>query len=269
MRPLAYGMMLALVLWVSLSAVQRWRAYGDVGPQPHAAADLAPEFPAGLQWLNTERPLTLRELRGKVVLLDFWTYGCINCLHIIPDLQRLEAAYPRELVVIGVHSGKYDNERMLDNIRQATRRYGIAHAVVNDRDFHIWNAYQVPGWPTQIVIDPEGRHLMGFVGENHYDRIDQLVKATIDLHRQRGTLREGALFPGTVPEDYATSPLRYPGKVLADPDASRLFIADTNHHRLVVTDRQGMLLEVIGSAVAGASGRPKTGVAMDSYAARS
>ena len=141
--------------------------------------------------------------------------------------------------------------------------------MVNDRDFRIWNAYWVPGWPTQIVIDPEGHHLMGFVGEDHYDRIDQLVKATIDLHRQRGTLREEALFLEAVPRETEMSPLLNPAKVLADPDASRLFIADTNHNRLVVTDRQGMLLEVIGSAVAGASGRPKTGVAMDSYAARS
>jgi len=140
-------MMLALVLWVGLSAVQRWSAYGEIQLQPQPAADLAPELPSGLQWLNTDRPLTLRELRGKVVLLDFWTYGCINCLHIIPDVHRLEAAYPRELVVIGVHSAKYDNEWMLDNIRQAVRRYGIAHPVVNDRDFRIWNAYRAPGWP--------------------------------------------------------------------------------------------------------------------------
>jgi DNA-binding beta-propeller fold protein YncE len=198
----------------------------------------------------------LRKLRGKVVLLDFWTYGCINCLHIIPDVQRLEAAYPRELVVIGVHSGKYDNERLVDNIRQATRRYGISHAVVNDRDFRIWNAYRVPGWPTQIVIDPAGRHLMAFVGENHYGRIDQLVKATIDLHRKQGTLREGALYLRAESAATDTSPLLYPGKVLANTDASRLFIADTNHHRLVVTDPQGTLREVIGNGVAGANDGP-------------
>jgi len=199
---MAQVMMFALLFGVGLNAVR---------PQPYPAADLAPEFPSGIQWLNTGRPLTLRELRGKVVLLDFWTYGCINCLHIIPDVQRLEAAYPRNLVVIGVHSAKYDNEKMVGNIRQAMRRYGIAHAVVNDRDFHIWNAYRVPGWPTQVVIDPEGRYLMAFVGENHYDRIDQLVKGTIDLHRTRGTLREGALFLGGMPEEHETSPLLYPG----------------------------------------------------------
>lgn len=251
MRPIAHAMMLTLVLWVGVSAVQRWGAYGEIPPQPHTAADLAPEFPAGLQWLNTDRPLTLRGLRGKVVLLDFWTYGCINCLHIIPDLQRLEAAYPRELVVIGVHSGKYDNERMLENIRQAMRRYGITHPVVNDPDFRIWDAYRVPGWPTQVVIDPDGRQLMAYVGENHYDRIDQLIRATIDRHRQKGTMREGALALGA-PSGERLTPLRYPGKVLADPAAPRLFIADTHHHRLVVTDRQGNLLEVIGSGGAGA-----------------
>ena len=84
------------------------------------------------------------------MLLDFWTYGCINCLHILPDLQHLEATYANDLVVIGVHSAKYTNETVLDNIRQAVQRYGIAHAVVNDRDYAVWNAYRVPGWPTQI-----------------------------------------------------------------------------------------------------------------------
>jgi len=98
MRPVAHVMMLALVLWVRLSAVQPWGAYGEIRPQPRTAADLAPEFPAGIQWLDTDHPLTMRELRGKVVLLDFWACSCINCLHSIPAVQWLEAEYPQELV---------------------------------------------------------------------------------------------------------------------------------------------------------------------------
>src|SRR5678810_1179159 len=71
----------------------------------------APEFPGALQWFNIDRPLSLKELRGKVVLLDFWTYCCINCMHVIPDLKKLEAKYSKELVVIGVHSAKFENEK--------------------------------------------------------------------------------------------------------------------------------------------------------------
>ena len=103
----------------------------------------APELAGGRGWLNTERPLSLAALRGKVVLLDFWTYGCINCLHIIPDLKRLEEKYARQLVVIGVHSAKFDNEKETENIRRIVLRYGIEHPVVNDADFRIWNAYAV------------------------------------------------------------------------------------------------------------------------------
>ena len=92
----------------------------------------APDFPEGLQWLNSERPISIRQLRGKIVLLDFWTYCCINCMHIIPQLKKLEKKYPAELVVIGVHTAKFTTEKETDNIRQAILRYEIEHPVVND-----------------------------------------------------------------------------------------------------------------------------------------
>jgi thiol-disulfide isomerase/thioredoxin len=114
----------------------------------------APEFPAGMQWLNTATPLRLADLRGKIVLLDFWTYCCINCMHIIPELTALERKYPNELVVIGVHSAKFHNEGDSENIRQAILRYEIQHPVVNDRDFRIWRSYAVRAWPTLMVIKP-------------------------------------------------------------------------------------------------------------------
>src|SRR5262249_50764414 len=95
----------------------------------------APDFPSGAEWLNTEKPVSLRDLRGKIVLLDFWTYCCINCMHIIPDLKKLEAKYPNQLVVVGVHSAKFLNEKGTENIRQAILRYEIEHPVINDKDF--------------------------------------------------------------------------------------------------------------------------------------
>ena len=115
----------------------------------------APELEGGIAWLNTDQPLTLAKLKGKVVLLDFWTYCCINCMHIIPDLKKLEAKYANQLVVIGVHSAKFSNEGESDNIRQAILRYEIEHPVVNDREFRIWRRYGVQAWPTQVLIDPE------------------------------------------------------------------------------------------------------------------
>src|SRR4051812_40757332 len=101
----------------------------------------APEFPTGMEWLNTKSPLSIKDLKGKVVLLDFWTYCCINCMHIIPDLKKLEAKYSKELVVIGVHSAKFQNEKQTQNIREAIQRYEIEHPVVNDKDFKIWRSY--------------------------------------------------------------------------------------------------------------------------------
>src|SRR5215216_4757708 len=135
----------------------------------------APDFPEGMQWLNTERPLSLRELRGKVVLLDFWTYCCINCMHIIPDLKKLEHKYPNELVVIGVHSAKFTTERGTDNIRQAILRYEIEHPVVNDYAMDVWQRFAVRAWPTLMVIDPAGKVLGRVEGEFRFESVDQYV----------------------------------------------------------------------------------------------
>ncbi len=239
--------------WNIAGAAPVARAETAVPSLPHMSLTPAPEFPSDLEWVNTSRPLSLRALRGKVVLLDFWTYGCINCLHILPDLHRLEAAYPRELVVIGVHSAKYDNEGTLANIRQAVQRYGITHPVVNDRAFRMWKSYRVPGWPTVMVLDPEGNILQGFVGENHYERLDRLIASTVALHRHKGTLRDKQPFVAAIYPTPQTTPLRYPGKILADAVSSRLFIADTNHHRLVMADLHGTVQAVIGTGRAGAN----------------
>ncbi len=208
----------------------------------------APEFPADAEWVNTDQPLSLRQLRGKVVLLDFWTYGCINCLHILPDLKRLEATVARELVVIGIHTAKYDHESARAHIQQAIHRHGITHPVMNDRDSRMWNAYRVSGWPTQILIDPAGRVLQGFIGEHHRERIARLITETIAYHRQ--SLRDTPLPALTMPEQRDT-PLRYPGKVVVDTASSRLVVADTNHHRLVLASLAGDVITTIGSGQAG------------------
>ena len=116
----------------------------------------------GKEWLNTSGEITLADLRGKFVLLDFWTYCCINCMHILPDLKFLEQKYPNELVVIGVHSAKFDNEKDSANIRQSDLRYKIEHPVINDANMGIWDKFRRRHVAdVRLLIDPEGNCVVG------------------------------------------------------------------------------------------------------------
>jgi len=212
----------------------------------------APELSGGRGWLNTDKPLSISGLKGKVVLLDFWTYGCINCMHIIPDLKKLEKKYPNELVVIGVHSAKFENEKDTENIRRIILRYEIEHPIVNDADFAIWRAYAVNAWPTRYLIDPAGYIIGRLSGEGGYDAIDQLISQTIAEFRKRGELNEAPLKLALERAKVGDLPLAFPGKVLADEKGGRLFIADSDHNRLVITKLDGTLIETIGSGIHGA-----------------
>ncbi len=209
----------------------------------------APEITGGRGWLNTEKPLSLAALKGKVVLLDFWTYGCINCIHIIPDLKKLEEKYSKQLVVIGVHSAKFQNEKDTENIRRIILRYEIEHPVYNDADFRVWQSYGVRAWPTQVLIDPAGYVIGAISGEGNYEIIDQVISKTIDEFRKRGELNEEPLKLVLERAKVGDLPLAFPGKVLADAKNNRLFIADSNHNRIVVTRLDGALLETIGTGV--------------------
>ncbi len=206
----------------------------------------APEFPPGLDWINTDRALTLEELRGKVVLLDFWTYGCINCIHVIPDLHALMAKYEDELVVIGVHSAKFYNESETANIRLIAERYGRTEPIVNDAAFTIWSEYGIRAWPSFILIDPEGNILGRHEGEGIYDLFDEVISGMVEVFDERGTLDRTPLQLNAGAVTAPRTPLRFPGHVLADPLGGRLFIADSGHNRIVVTDFQGTVLDVIG-----------------------
>jgi DNA-binding beta-propeller fold protein YncE len=251
MRPLGR----AAVLLTLAALVAGGCSGAPAGPpsrSPFAGTTPAPEFPGGLDWLNTERPLSLAALRGKVVLLDFWTYGCINCIHIIPDLKRLEAEFGDELVVVGVHSAKFDNEADTENLRRAVVRYGLEHPVVADADFAVWQSYRARAWPTVVLIDPDGNIVSSRAGEGVYESFRPQIEGVVALFDGRGSLDrtplalklEAAGRPGTV--------LAFPGKVLADPGRGRLFVADTGHHRIVVADTgTGEILDVAGSGRAG------------------
>jgi DNA-binding beta-propeller fold protein YncE len=216
----------------------------------------APEITGGRGWLNTDKPLSLASLRGKVVLLDFWTYGCINCIHIIPDLKRLEAKYPNELVVIGVHSAKFQNEKDTENIRHIILRYEIEHPVYNDSEFKVWQSYGVRAWPTRVLIDPAGYIIGGLSGEGNYEVLDQTIAKTIEEFRKRGELNEQPLKLVLERAKVGDLPLAFPGKVVADASGGRLFIADSNHNRIVVTKLDGTLSDTIGTGERGAVDGP-------------
>ena len=213
----------------------------------------APEINGGRGWLNTDKPLSLAALKGKVVLLDFWTYGCINCIHIIPDLKKLEAKYPNQLVVIGVHSAKFENEKDTENIRRIILRYELEHPVYNDSDFAVWQSYGVRAWPTQVLIDPGGYVIGSVSGEGNYDLIDRVVAKAVDEYRKRGELNEQPLKLVLERAKVGDLPLAFPGKILADAAGDRLFIADSNHNRIVITNLDGALKDTIGTGERGSS----------------
>jgi thiol-disulfide isomerase/thioredoxin len=212
----------------------------------------APDFPAGMEWLNTERPLSLRDLRGKIVLLDFWTYCCINCMHVIPDLKKLEAKYPDQLVVVGVHSAKFTTEKGTDNIRQAILRHEIEHPVVNDHDFEVWRSYGARGWPTLVLINPKGKIVGATSGEGIYELFDEHISQMVTYFRAKGELSEKPLSFRLERSFAPPSLLSFPGKVLADEKGDRLFISDSNHNRVIITSLDGVVRDVIGDGAIGA-----------------
>jgi thiol-disulfide isomerase/thioredoxin len=248
------GLLVILIQALNLSARQAMWLTENL-PQERAPIK-APELDGG-DWLNTSGPLKLEDLRGKVVLLDFWTYCCINCIHILPDLEKLEKKYPNELVVIGVHSAKFLAERETGNIREAILRYHIEHPVVNDANHRIWQSYGVTSWPTFWLIDPEG-HLVGFAsGEGRLDLLDTAIANLIKKHGDKGTLRRNpirlSLEKDKVRMSGPASPLSFPGKVVADTAGGRIFIADSSHHRIVITDLNGKKVDVAGRGISGAA----------------
>lgn len=208
----------------------------------------APELDGGFGWLNCGGPIRMKDLKGKVVLLDFWTYCCINCIHVMPDLAKLEKKYANQLVVIGVHSAKFDTERDSQNIREAILRYNIEHPVVNDADHKIWDAYAVRSWPTFWLIDPEGNLFKTGSGEGLLEALDENIDLLVKLHKMKKTLNEEPIrFDLAKFKERPNLPLYFPGKVLADAAGKRLFISDSTHHRIVVTDLDGKKLDVIGT----------------------
>ena len=140
-----------------------------------AGQETAPDFAGITNWLNS-KPLNLAELRGKVVLVDFWTYGCVNCVNTLPHVTELYAKYrDRGLVVVGVHTPEFPFERSASNVQAALKRHGITYPVAQDNDSKTWNAYRNRYWPAQYIIDQNGKIVFQHAGEGRYDEIDRTV----------------------------------------------------------------------------------------------
>jgi len=239
----------ALLCFAIVAALASRPALGQLTPIRGTVA--APPLSGAGEWMNTAQPLELAALRGKFVLLDFWTYCCINCMHILPELKKLEQKYPDSLVVIGVHSAKFTTEREAENIRQAILRYDIAHPVVNDPQLVLWQRYAVDVWPSLRVIDPEGNLIAYHKGEITFEQLDRFFQPAVAAYRRKRALDERRTSFDLEAERETRTPLKFPGKILADAGSQRIFIADSGHHRIVIADRQGQLLEVVGSGKQG------------------
>lgn len=142
---------------------------------PESKSPAAPEFAPGT-WINSE-PLTLKSLRGRVVLVEFWTFGCYNCRNTLPSVKNWDARYREKgLTIVGVHSPEFEEEKKLENVRREVASLGIHYPVVTDNDYATWKAYSVEAWPTIFVLDKSGRIRWAHVGEGAYDETEQVIK---------------------------------------------------------------------------------------------
>ncbi|KAG6555690.1 hypothetical protein Mapa_002927 [Marchantia paleacea] len=244
MRPVANGAELS-----TGDRVEQFKKYiADI--EKKGKGQVVAEFQPKLEWLNSP-PLRLQsDLRGKLVLLDFWTYCCINCMHVLPDLAYLEKKFKGQpFTVIGVHSAKFDNEKDSNAIRNAVLRYDVTHPVVNDGEMTMWRQLGVSSWPTLALVGPTGRLIAMLAGEGHRKDLDDLVAAALQFYGEKGLLNDKPI--PEAPEKnkdsrLVASPLKFPGKLATDLANQRLFISDSNNHRIVVTDLEGNFIMQIG-----------------------
>jgi DNA-binding beta-propeller fold protein YncE len=207
----------------------------------------APEFPAGLEWFNVDRPVKLADQGGRVVLIDFGVYSSVCCQHVLQDLQTLGRKYRDALVIISVHSPRFPAEMRRSHVLKAINRYHINHPVVHDPDMKLWNIYGIKGWPTQVLVDPEGTVLGAMSGGGTLPQLDQIVKYQLEKSSGHHPVVKLSCPDKRVPEPRGV--LSYPGRIVAADD--RLYVADSGHNRILVLSSRGHMLRQYGSEAAG------------------
>ena len=222
----------------------------------------APDLTGATAWLNVERPPSMRDLRGQLVILDFWTYCCINCMHMLPVLRDLEERHREDpLVVIGVHSAKFDAEKDAEHILRAMQRYGVSHPVAVDSEMVLWSQYAVRSWPTLVVIRPDGTLASIAPGEPDPSVLEAFVSDQLSQARADGTLSTAPLH-FTKPERRDERTLSFPGKV-ASTSHGRIVVSDSGHHRVLVLGPDGAVQDTIGSGLRGHREGPFAEAALD------
>jgi DNA-binding beta-propeller fold protein YncE/thiol-disulfide isomerase/thioredoxin len=221
------------------------RPYGKKVALP-AVADRG--TPPGLSkargWLNTTRTPTDGDLRGRIVVVDFWTSCCINCMHALPVLARLEKKHAHDpFLVVGVHTQKFDAEPEVERLRASVIRYGVTHPVAIDGDRGIWESWGVSAWPTILVLDAKGRVIYEEAGEPNEAAIDAVIETALAEGSEEGSLaKTAATFVGR--EVDPQHPLVFPEKIAKIPGG--FAIADSGHDRIVLTDESGKTTATIG-----------------------
>ncbi len=218
---------------------------------------LISEEVANSGWLNVSVPLKTSDLEDRIILLDFWTYACVNCMHMIPEIKKLEEEFGSKLTVIGVHSGKFDNEKDIEGIRNAIVKYDISHPVINDSKFNIWNSFKVKSWPTLILIGPNGRIKDTYVGEGTSQKIREDITSLIKKYRY--SLNRDSL-PIVLEKDKIVGHvLSFPSKLEYVKDfesigiakTPAILIANSGKNTIVVSSLSGDILLEIGSGKKG------------------
>lgn len=204
------------------------------------------------EWLNTPRPLTKEDAKGRMILLDFWTYGCINCMQVVPDLKKLEKEFGERLLVIGVHSAKFSGEKGSKRILAAAKRFGLEHPVVNDSSFDVWDGFNVNAWPTQVLLDHNGQVVARYAGEGHYAEI----RADMAKLEKFVSKQETATDLKTLKDKSDNGgDLSFPARLSfarGTPFGDLLFVADGGHNRVLGLTLAGEVKIVIGSGKEGA-----------------
>jgi thiol-disulfide isomerase/thioredoxin len=213
----------------------------------------APDFGRfDLPWFNVATRLSLADLAGRLVILDFWTFCCINCMQVLPTLRRVEEVFPDDVVVIGVHSPKFEAEREPEKLKAAIARYDIRHPVVHDPKMIIWQHYGVRAWPTLVFVSPDGYVIGHAAGEPDPDRLHEVVGNVVAKGKTDGSIRSAALELELPPTPLGS--LLFPGKLKPLPmanDEPRWGVADGGHHQIVELDTSWRERARYGSGKAG------------------